>query len=260
MNTVTVVLGSGLGNRFFKVAAMLGYAERYGHTPVFVTSLLHDEPSHPGPYGITELFPAIPVVSETTATELRERHEDVFTYRPLPRVTGSVTLNGYYQAHQYFPTVPIPVPSLLAHGPRRPTTYFFHVRRGDYLNPLCAHHNVPLQRYWERCLSLIPVGNETRFLVCSDDIPWCKATLPALLAPWITSHQWEFFEATDADTLANMIGCEQGGICANSTFSWWAAYWIQNKEKRIFMPATWGFPPMPVARDVWPPWALQVST
>ena len=261
MPTVTVVLSGGLGNQFFKVAAMLGYAERHGHTPVFVKSMNLGNPSHPGPYDAVELFPDIPVVeSLTDAKLLKEVSGDALTYRVLPAVDGDLVLDGYFQSDRYFPTSPLPPPRLLSGGPRRPDTYFFHVRRGDYLSEWHTHHNVPLQNYWQRCLFLLPIHAGTRFLVCSDDLAWCKAELPSLLRRYMKADQWEFSEATtDAETLSEMIGCLAGGVCANSTFSWWAAYWIQNKDKRVCMPATWGYPPMPLARDVWPTWATKVA-
>lgn len=262
MPTVTVTLGSGLGNRFFKVAAMLGYAERYGHTPVFTRSLSQDEPSHPGPYGVLDFFPDIPVVDETEpfATTIKESARDALTYRAFSPLEGPVVLDGYFQSERYFPTSPLPLPRLLSGGARRPDTYFFHVRRGDYMSHWNIHHNVPLQNYWQRCLFLLPIHAGTRFLVCSDDLAWCKAELPSLLRRYMKADQWEFSEATtDAETLSEMIGCSAGGICANSTFSWWAAYWILNADKRVCMPATWGYPPMPLAVDVWPSWATKVA-
>jgi hypothetical protein len=39
MPYVTVKLTSGLGNRFFQVAAMLGYAERHGHALILDPNL-----------------------------------------------------------------------------------------------------------------------------------------------------------------------------------------------------------------------------
>ena len=261
MPIVTVGIGGGLGNQFFKVAAMLGYAERHGHTPVFTRSLLDEDPAHPGPYSILDFFPGIPVVEAVEdATTLKEPDGYALTYLPLPPIKGSVILDGYFQSERYFPTSPIPPPRLLTGGVRRPDTYFFHVRRGDYLHPHNAHHYVSLQAYWQRCFFLLPVHAGTRFLIVSDDMEWCKAELPSLLRRCMSADQWEFSKAaTDAETLAEMCGCLAGGICANSTFSWWAAYWIQNKDKRVCMPATWGFPPLPPAVDVWPTWATKVT-
>ena len=255
---VTITLHSGLGNRFFQVAAMLGYAERYGHTPVFVPGFIKDTSSHPGPHGITDFFPDISIlVLETEWTVLNEEGSPM-AYTPLPRHNGNVRLHGMFQSHLYFPTSSIPIPHLLLPKTPNPTAYFLHVRRGDFLHPLCTHHNVPLGNYWKRCVSMIP--DTSSIVVCSEDMAWCKATLPAAL-PSVKPHQWIFTEATtDTETLSEMIGCWGGGICANSTFSWWAAYWNPNVEKRVFMPGTWGFPPMPVARDIWPPWCFKVPT
>jgi hypothetical protein len=259
MPYVTVVLSSGLGNRFFQVAAMLGYAERHGHTPVFVEAFIGDNPSHPGPYGILDLFPSIPILRESVEWDTIKEVEE-FTYRPFPSCTGHVRLLGSFQSHLYFPTSPVPCPPLLLPKRVAADTYFLHVRRGDYLHPLCTHHRVSLDAYWERCLSLIPVTDATQFLVCSEDMDWCKAELPSRLSS-VAPQQWRFLPpCDDAATLTAMIGCEAGGLCANSSFSWWAAYWIQNTAKRVFMPGTWGHPPMPVARDLWPPWAIRVPT
>jgi hypothetical protein len=110
MPYVTVVLGSGLGNRFFQVAAMLGYAERHGHTPVFVEAFIGDNPSHPGPYGILDLFPSIPILRESVEWDTIKEVEE-FTYRPFPSRTGHVRLLGSFQSHLYFPTSPVPCPS-----------------------------------------------------------------------------------------------------------------------------------------------------
>ena len=257
MPFVTVILGSGLGNRFFQVAAMLGYAHRHGHTPVFVASCILDNPSHPGPYGIADLFPAIPFVEESLEWTFVDELEE-FTYSPFPFRSGNVKLRGSFQSHLYFPPSPIPCPTLLAPTKRVTDTYFLHVRRGDYLHPLCAHHHVSLTEYWRRCVALLP--STARLLVCSEDMEWCKAELPRLLSA-VKAHQWRFLDpCDDAATLSAMIGCEAGGVCANSSFSWWAAYWLtgKNPTSRIFMPGTWGHPPMPVARDIWPPWALRI--
>jgi hypothetical protein len=261
MPYVTAAITAGMGNRFFQVAAMLGYAETHGHTPVFVSAFIGENPWTPGPYDITQYFPDIPLVKEEISwTVLKEAEGAGFTYSPLPFCEGHVKLQGIFQAHPYFPSSPIPVPPLLRPSATSPSTFFFHVRRGDYLIAVCAHHYVPLETYWERCLATLS-RDDLQILVCSDDIQWCKETLPILYSHHIKPHQWRFSEAAnETEALKEMIACESGGICANSTFSWFPAYWIQNKEKRIFMPGTWGRPPMPVARDIWPPWAIRVPT
>lgn len=250
---------SGLGNRFFQVAAMLGYAEQYGHTPVFVKEWIGNNPSHPGPRDITEFFPTIPVVTMGSEpwTILKMVGKDALTYVPLAMVDGNVCLEGDFQSYKYLPShklVPAILTSCIVPDLPYARSAFLHVRRGDYLNPLCAHHRVDLTNYIRRCILLYPA--ETVFIVCSDDVSWCKKTLPGQYADVVSADQWRWFDSSDYETLAVMMRCAEGGICANSTFSWWGAYF--GSRELVCMPVAWGHPPMPIAVDIWPPWAVRL--
>lgn len=255
---VSVKLSSGLGNRFFQVAAILGYAERYGHTPVFIREWIGDNPSHPGPRDITDFFPEIPIVPLDGAwTIVHMADSDVMNYVPLNRVNGNVCLEGYFQSERYFPTrriLPEILTSCLPVDLPFASAAFLHVRRGDFLHPLCAHHRVDLGDYIHRCLAMYP--SDTVFVVCSDDIAWCKDTLPGLYSDRVSADRWRWFDGSDYETLGVMMRCLRGGICANSTFSWWGAYF--GSRDFVCMPSVWGYPPMPVAVDIWPEWAVRL--
>ncbi len=251
---VSAQLSEGLGNRFFQVAAMLGYAAAYGHKPVFIRCWISENKSHPGPCTIFDFFPDIPVLDMPPSnnwTVVKECYDDAFTFRTLAKYDTCVKLEGCFQSEKYFPPI-LMIPRILTThtkmlGDLR-SAVFLHVRRGDYLLPYCRHHCVDLRAYYRRALTC--VGDEPIF-VCSDDIDWCKQTLPFLYGDLISHKNWMFAEGlTDVETLAAMIQCGRGAICANSTFSWWGAYWGTAKEK--FMPATWGHPPLPPARDLYP--------
>ena len=99
------------------------------------------------------------------------------------------------------------------------------------------------------------------FLVFSDDIEWCKATLPARY-PSVGSNKWIWFTGDEYATLSAMMGCTLGGICANSTFSWWGAYLSRSLEKLFIMPGTWTYdrPGFPLGVDIYPSWAERIST
>lgn len=268
---VSVRLTDGLGNRLFQVAAMLGYAERYGHTPVFVREWILENESHPSPYTITDYFPDIPVYA--TADSLPNNSapwhtytmngDDCYTYVPLaPQMDKNVKLVGYFQSDRYFPTQLRPLPAALCAVPQFPyeRTAFLHVRRGDYLSPYTAHHRVDLTAYFKRALSVL--DSDTLILVCSDDMLWCMENLPSMY-PEIDRKRWLWMraDATDLETLMAMARCRKGAICANSTFSWWGAYFAhKNGCPYVCMPAIWGYAPLPPARDIYPAFAHRVLT
>jgi hypothetical protein len=249
---ITAQISEGLGNRFFQVAAMLWYAKRYGHTPVFVKSYIKTN-SHPGPHGIEFYFPDIPFKELEGQLSIVEPPFSLsHTYINIPQVEGNLLLKGFFQAWQY---VDIPLPSVLLTSEFHiPNSFFLHVRRGDYL--VYKHHAVNLEEYMKRAIALMP-SNST-VIVCSDDIFWCKSDLPKIIG----RTDFIFYEGDDYKTLAMMIHCDKGGICANSTFSWWGAYWGSRLDpSRIYtVPDIWGYAPLPPAGDLLAPWTTVVST
>ena len=257
---VTCAIGDGLGNRLFQIAAMLGYAEKYGHTPVFVKEWIKTNPSQSGGNRVLEYFPGIQTISAAglTWTEVAPPFVDAMTYRELPRVMGNVKLSGSFQAPQYFPSGGVALAGVVPRDWGVPAV-FLHVRRGDYLHPLNQHHYVELSGYYERALGLFDTG--AAVVVCSDDIAWCKSVLPARY-PSVAADKWIWFSGDEYMTLSAMMGCTLGGICANSTFSWWGAYLgLGGGDKLITMPSLWiqlraGFPK---AVDIYPAWAERVS-
>ena len=77
--------------------------------------------------------------------------------------------------------------------------------------------------------------------VFSDDILWCKEHFTQYLDSMLY-RQVEFVfmegngEGNAIEDLTLMRSC-QNGIMANSTFSYWAAYLIDNPSKLIYAPA-----------------------
>ena len=246
---VTVKFTDGLGNRLFQVAAMLGYAEKYGHTPAFVKEWISENKDHPGPKTIVDYFPSIPVLNISDEHWGNINISDAFVYKPLPPCSNSnICFSGFFQSVGYLPKH-IGRPAILE-KPMLHNHAFLHVRRGDYLSPYHTHHCVDLEDYYRTALVLY--DPDARILVCSDDIAWCKETLPRRYSDVVKPHRWVFVNEDDVTTLGLMTACEYGGICANSTFSWWGAYWNSSPRKVICMPKTWGKPPMPVAKEIYP--------
>jgi hypothetical protein len=257
MPRVTCRLSDGLGNRFFQVAALKGYGSKFLHTPVFVKEWML-ETNHSTAKTIFDYFPEIQTVKLEAGWTLMEEPGDLlYRHIELPQTPGHVKLQGYFQSEKYFPAGGIARPAILAGQDATYSNYaFLHVRRGDYMLPVCSHHRVDLTTYYRYALSLFS-DKHTRILVCSDDIEWCKTELVAQYGDLVPAERWEFFTGNDYETLRAMTACGRGGICANSTFSWWGAYWGSGRGAGgvYTMPAVWGHPPLPPVVDLHPSWA-----
>jgi hypothetical protein len=249
---------------------MLGYAERTGRTAVFARKP-DDSWEHKGSQlRITDWFPNIPVREDLASLNwcvIREQQENAFTYMPVPDFPGEhVFLEGFFQSEKYGPAVLANPPSTLSlpaglESQDWSKTFFFHVRRGDYLHPANAHHAVDLSDYYRQAFARMPEGSQC--FVVSDDMPWCRENLPTLLASEEAAKHWCWCpeDATDVEAFAAMIRCELGGICANSTFSWWAAFFQRQRtvsQRAVYMPRVWGKPPLPEVRDLHPVWATVI--
>jgi Glycosyl transferase family 11 len=230
---VTVWLTGGLGNRLFQLATAHQYAKKYHKTLV----LARDRIQHCAHSSIKyedELFTKLPVVDHFphNAVEIEEKEADFSTCRDLPDFPGQhVLLRGYFQSPGYI-DVDFGEDCLLEtfYKPpiQRRQTAFLHVRRGDYVNNkfhyvnLTGYYLEAMRRHYSNFLT-------KRIIVCSNDIEWCKRQ-------WFFSS-CEFFSGNEIQTLELMVSCEKGGICSNSTFSWWAAWFSQSRNN--FIPNVW---------------------
>ncbi len=246
-----------MGNQMFQVAALLGYAERHGHTPVFLEP---PQPSkeHPGTAFRAAEWTNIPVRPDLQQESWTTLQLPTFVYEPPPFHAGNVFLEGYAQCEAYGPTkLPTFAPRLSAAMLPHPwhSYFFLHVRRGDYLHPANRHHALDLRDYYKRCLQTFP--HNLPCFVVSDDMEWCKVQLPAMdpQRTWV----WCPSDMPDTEVLFWMAACGHGGICANSTFSWWAAKLGHESRKKgtYYMPSPWGHgPTFADTRDLYPSWVI----
>jgi hypothetical protein len=75
------------------------------------------------------------------------------------------------------------------------------------------------------------VGNNGLFIVCSDDMAWCKDNFKGANFVFIEGEM-------DIIDLLIMSKCKNQ-IIANSSFSWWSAWLNTNKSKKVIAPAQW---------------------
>ena len=184
----------------------------------------------------------------------------------LPPQSRHAHLVGYFQ-HQAYIHPTFAATLRLPQVPARPHTAFVHVRRGDYVgHPL---HDVGLAAsgYYATAMDYMRLrmrDPRLRFLVFSDDVAWCRAS-GLFSDPDVDFYEHQASgdghgEDNDEDllALATMAACLLGGVGANSSFSWWAAYLNGNPNKLVLFPDIWTTDPA-LEVQVWPLGSLLVS-
>jgi len=111
-----------------------------------------------------------------------------------------------------------------------------HVRRTDYLD-YKGFEVTEFPKYVAAAMELARSRlGQPRFLVFSDDIAWCKEQE-------MFQRQCDFIEtnrfgANPCFDLLLMSSCAHH-IIANSTFSWWAAWFSYRQDKLCILPKHW---------------------
>lgn len=252
---VTVVLRSGLGNRLFQICAALGYAERTGKQFVFYEKQFLEN-SHTGPkftkdilmafFPPLKFFRGIPPVWN----HHYESTEGFYDGDLIPDISGSVMLHGYFQNFAHFPLnfrtqFKIPKPEICRiNSVNLSETYFIHIRLGDYEE---SQYDVGLDFYYKTAIELC---KPCKFLIFSDEP--AKINL-ARFGLTLDECQIVPKEVSVWESLYLIAQCK-GGICANSTFSWFGALACSGQ---IYMPNVWI--KNKVANPV-PAWAKPLAT
>lgn len=114
---------------------------------------------------------------------------------------------------------------MLTKYPQTPECIFLHIRGGDYLN---TDYDIDLTSYYTRAISLFP--KDSTFMIFTNDFAYAKSK------EFLRTTRHTFVDESEVDSLYLMSKCK-GGICANSTFSWWGAYLQPNRQLTI--PSRW---------------------
>lgn len=145
-------------------------------------------------------------------------------------------INGYFQSEKYFYHIKNELKDIFkfkVKGKNYSNYCSIHVRRGDYLkypdiHPVCDN------LYYEKSIENIKNtnGNDTKFVIFSDDIEYCKNNYSCFKQNNIIFDE----TVSPYETLYSLVTCNFS-IIANSSFSWWGA-WLSDKQT-IISPKKW---------------------
>jgi hypothetical protein len=224
--TASTQLQGRTGNNFYQIAMLIAYAKRHGmdyHVPEI-------SPHCPGKklqFNIAGSSPAL----DGYAIIFEPAKEGKAFYEPQ-QFRVNPQFRGYWQSFKYFDDYRQDVLDAF-NLPYKFTqdVVSIHVRRGDFLT-LDAFKPMPLT-YYQNCVQYFRAKDYRFYYVFSDDIPWCKEHFNAENFP---NCYFSFIEnGTEIGDFTYMSCCEHN-ICANSSFSFAAAWLNQNKDKIVLCP------------------------
>lgn len=221
--TLTPTLYGGLGNQLFQLAAAERIAKQTQRT--LCIDRLQNSSVHSNISYFETIFKSYKkYVSNVPSIKVYEENWQQHSSAP------HLKLDGYFQNWRYisdsFCSSLTFSDECLSRHPNINQSVFIHIRGGDYVNhPI---HDIKLDSYYQKAISMFP--ENTRFSVFTNDVPYAKSK------PFLQSVSHSFVEENEIDSLFLMSKC-LGGICANSSFSWWGAF--LNPNRRLLFPNKW---------------------
>jgi hypothetical protein len=239
MKYVTTKLMGGLGNYLFQIAST--YAKSMDDKLKFIIDVNDITIAHSNPDNYkNNIFRKLKF--QTLNESYYIWNEPSFNYTKMPEFKHNVKMVGYFQSEKYFGSRRKKILDIFSiddetnnylktkYGETlNKNTCSLHVRRGDYVK-LSKFHPPQSIEYYEEAIKII--GEDSHFLIFSDDIKWCKKNLSFI-------KNKTFIEGnTDYQDLYLMSMCKNN-IIANSSFSWWGAWLNKNRHKKVVSPKLW---------------------
>ena len=225
---VGICLVGGLGNQLFQLAAFSKFvrASKLEQIPfVHVRQNAHSSKNY---FAKDSIFGNFEYQISTCSCNLSC---DDYLYNDF--------LRGYFQHFEYVEQSFVQKLQLFENETHKLEGAFLHVRGGDFIYNSTNLHNVDLRRYYAEAILLFPPF--TKFFIFTNDREYAQSFFENK-----NDNQYVFVKEDDeVKALTMMSQCTMGGICANSTFSWWGAYLNsqKNPNARIVLPNKWSNDP-----------------
>jgi hypothetical protein len=262
---ISTVLMGGLGNQLFQIFNVIAYSLRYNKTFTFEYSDKLKVGIERSTYW-NNFLSNLKQYTTTTKITLPQLRERGFHYTQIPQINQNFMFNGYYQSYKYFEDEYdniiklIDLKKIQDNVVIKYNKYFIdcndnhlnlismHFRLGDYKEKQ-EYHPVMTIKYYQNALKHIinKSGKEdwTILYFCEKDdndivnnsIKNLQNTFPIIQFIKVDDNipDWEQMI---------MMSCCKHNIIANSTFSWWGAYFNANQEKITCYPNIWFGPAM----------------
>ncbi|QTL97698.1 alpha-1,2-fucosyltransferase [Iocasia frigidifontis] len=252
-----VRITGGLGNQMFQYAFYLSLKERFTDVKLDITPYILSK-FHYG-YELSKVFGikadlAINEEIDYLINNSDSKLSTIFIERQFNfdkevfEIKGDVLYYGYWQTEKYFKSIdgiikkefvfkrPLDNKNIeIVDQINEVNSVSLHIRRGDYVSIKNVARICTLE-YYQKAVKLIKEKiNKPVFYICSDEIEWVKENIR--LEENTVFVDWNKGEDSYKD-MQLMSLCKHN-ILANSSFSWWAAWLNNNKNKMVIAPSRW---------------------
>jgi hypothetical protein len=212
-----------LGNQFFQVAAAIGYAKKYGTDWLIPRNYHHRDIYHWFPKNSNKLFKG----------DVRKLHvydrtlsDATWVYDEIPFYSSPVEIRGFFQSCKFFDHAAAEVKQVFT-LPINPIDYCsLHVRRGDYLDKNQQTFCPVDMNYIRQAMQKMKDFGKTKFMVVSDDLPWCRENIKD------SDCEIRFSDGKSVMSDLSLMASCTDHIISNSTLAWWAA-WLGHSDSKI---------------------------
>ena len=258
---ITCNLCGGLGNQLFQIFTTISYAIKSKNKFYFLDSEISPSITKRYTFWNSLLYKLKPFLVEAVVQDSKIVKQPDFTFNEIEiselMDNNNICLEGYFQSYKYFQSHYDTIYKMLDIDKQKKTilplsnlenTISLHFRLGDY-KALQWCHPIMTYEYYKKAISFIQNKDTTVrnvFFFCEEeDIETVMVTVNLLIKDF---HNLFFIRASNS--LSDweqmlLMSCCNHNIIANSSFSWWGAYFNSNPNKIVCYPETWFGPTIP---------------
>lgn len=237
----TVRIEGGLCNNLFQIFSVMGMTKRDNVDFVLLNKLIDTSSIkfHTGKetYFTNFLVKLQPYfIEEISNYQVINENDKVIDNFPFVKnYYKNILFNGNFQDYHFLDLIGKEKIKSLLNFPEinenldLQNAFFIHYRRGDYVGN--SFHEVVNDNYYIQAIKEYP--QDAEIVICSNEKNYGTDK------PFLENRKVKFIDTDEVITLGIMSKCRWGGICANSSFSWWGSYLNESPDKIICMPYKW---------------------
>lgn len=251
---ISINLKGGLGNQLFQIFFVIAYGLRYEEKFVFEYSDFLNIGKKRPTYWNNFLVSLKPFTINHFDKKVIVK-ENFFTYSFVSKILKeNLFFDGHFQSHKYFEDQYDNIKKLINLEEQKMiikkkylkyfnTLISIHFRLGDYKHKQQYHPILDVKYYIQSLEYILSHSNKKNFTILyfceKEDHEEVNEKILKITNIFPNINMIKIsYEIEDWEQMLIMSNCDYN-IIANSTFSWWGAYFNENRDKIVCYPSIW---------------------